>query len=171
MNISALKIFTASLFLNLAIIVLPSHAAPGDVDPSFDPGSGIDGSVSSIAVQPDGKLVITGSFRTVEGLVRPGLARLNADGSGDATFNPGPAANDVFGHASLQPDGKVLVTGNFTTANGLDRTGVARLNPDGSRDGSFNSTIGPIGASNSGRIAVQPDGKVLVGGIFTTADG
>ena len=98
MNISALKILTASLLLNLAIIVLPSHAAPEDLDLSFDSGSGIDGPVSTVVVQADGKIIIGGSFRTVNGLVRPRIARLNADGSGDAGFHPD---RDIAG--SLDP--------------------------------------------------------------------
>lgn len=176
MNPRALKILTASLLLNLAILVPPSHAAPGDVDPSFDSGSGIDGSVKSVAVQSDGKLIIGGRFRTVDGLVRPGFARLNADGSGDASFNAHtePAGLDG-GLVVLQPDGRVLASGNFVALNGTDRTQIVRLNGDGSRDGSFNSEIGihPDSDGSIGgvfSIALQPDGKVLIAGGFTTVN-
>src|SRR6185503_17597862 len=68
-------------------------AATGDVDPSFDAGSGMNGGFENafdqaMVVQPDGKIVIGGRFTTVKGLVRRGIARLSADGSGDISFNP-----------------------------------------------------------------------------------
>ena len=140
MKTRPLKILTASLLLNLAIPVLPTHAGPGDVDLSFDPGAGIDGAVSSVAVQSDGKVIIGGRFRTVKGLVRLRLARLNADGTGDASFNPdsevtsSPLPNQVDPSVFLQRDGKVLVAGDFTTSNGTARSLFVRLNADGSHD-------------------------------------
>src|SRR5689334_20158732 len=67
-----------------------ARAAAGDVDLSFDPGSGINGEVRAIVLQPDGKVIIGGEFTMVKGLMRYKVARLNADGSGDATFNVNP---------------------------------------------------------------------------------
>ena len=170
MKTRPLKILTASLLLNLAIPVLPTHAGPGDVDLSFDPGAGIDGAVSSVAVQSDGKVIIGGRFRTVKGLVRLRLARLNADGTGDASFNPdsevtsSPLPNQVDPSVFLQRDGKVLVAGDFTTSNGTARSLFVRLNADGSHDASFVAAIsGGVRA-----VALQPDGKVVIIGSFTT---
>ena len=170
MNIPAPKIAILNFFLQLTLLACPSRAAPGDVDLSFDPGSGIDGPVSTVAVQADGKLIIGGSFRTANGLVRPGIARLHADGSGDASFDPVTAANDVYSRAVLQSDGKVLVSGDFAMINGTGRTLIARLNGDGSRDGSFDAAIGKLSDASGylGWLAVQPDGKVLITGSFTT---
>ena len=90
-----------------------SHAAPGDVDLSFDPGSGVNGPVQTILVQPDGKMIIAGQFTMVKGLVRTNLARLNADGSGDATFDFVSEYKTIQAVA-LQADGKLLVSGQFT---------------------------------------------------------
>ena len=59
------------------------------MDLSFDPGFGVNGTVNAVVVQPDGKVIIGGEFTTVKGLARTNIARLNADGSGDPTFNPG----------------------------------------------------------------------------------
>src|SRR5437867_1410324 len=75
--------------LGLALLTTRSLAAPGDVDLSFDPGSGPDGIVYAIGVQPDGKVIIGGGFATVNGVASSGIARLNADGSTDSSFNPG----------------------------------------------------------------------------------
>src|SRR5438034_8681485 len=92
--------FSATHFRALSLLLLligalsnNSSAAPGDVDLSFDPGSGVNGAVSLIAVQPDGKVIIGGGFTAVKGLVRHGMARLNADGSGDSSFNREEGAN------------------------------------------------------------------------------
>ena len=78
-------IFEFTIVLHVA--ALPSHTrgAAGDVELSFDAGPGVNGTVRSVAIQPDGKLIIGGAFTTVKGLARVNLARLNADGSGDAT--------------------------------------------------------------------------------------
>ena len=81
-------ILAGSLLLQLNTLCFQSRGAPGDVDLSFDPGSGVNGPVNTVAVQPNGKVLIGGQFTTVKGLARPGLARLNADGSGDSSFNP-----------------------------------------------------------------------------------
>ncbi len=59
------KTFGTSLFLYLAMLVLPVYASPGDLNSGFDPGSGADSVVSSVALQPDGKVLIGGLFFTV----------------------------------------------------------------------------------------------------------
>src|SRR5687767_10359031 len=114
-------IFSGTLLLQLSTVIFQSRGAAGDVDLSFDPGSGVNGSVHAIVVQPDGKVIIGGNFTTVQGLVRYGLARLNADGSGDTTFNPVGGYGIVAPSLALQPDGKVLVGHYF---------GISRLHSD-----------------------------------------
>ena len=162
----ALRLFSSMTLILLATLV---RAAPGDVDLSFDPGSGVDGTIYSIAVQSDGKVLIGGDFTTVKGLVRNRIARLNADGSGDNSFNPGTGANFGVRSVVVQPDGKVLIGGGFTTVNGLPRNSVARLNSDGSLDTGFNPGAGANGGVRS--IALQTDGKVLIGGGFFSVNG
>ncbi len=136
----------------------------------FDPNA--DGPVRAITVQADGKIIIGGDFTNVAGTARSHIARLDADGSLDGTFNPGTSSNGsafagtVFSLA-VQLDGKVLVGGDFTELGGQSRTNIGRLNPDGAVDGSFNP-----GANNVVRcMTVQGDGKVLVGGWFNKLGG
>src|ERR1041385_3798044 len=86
---SATHICAASLLLWMGVLTNNSFAAAGDLDLSFDTGSGINGAVGAVAVQSDGKFLIGGAFTTVKGLVRVGFARLNADGSGDSSFLAG----------------------------------------------------------------------------------
>jgi len=145
--------------------------ANGSLDNSFNPGTGVEsyGTVSSVALQPDGKVLIGGSFTAVNGTNRQGIARLNANGSLDSSFNPGTGVNGTVHSVALQSDGKVLVGGSFTSVNGTNRNNIARLNANGSLDGSFNPGTGANGPVGS--IALQPDGKVLIGGDFTTVNG
>jgi uncharacterized delta-60 repeat protein len=143
--------------------------ADGSLDEEFDPGMGTNGSVLAINLQPDGKILIGGSFTSCNGIARNRIARLNANGSLDTGFNPGIGANDdVYGMA-LQPDGKILISGFFTSYNGTLRNRIARLNADGSLDTGFG--LGS-GANESVRaIALDPDGKILIGGDFTSYNG
>jgi uncharacterized delta-60 repeat protein len=145
----------------------------GSLDTSFDPGA--DGIVYALAVQADGKILVGGDFDTLGGggtgtTTRNHVGRLHADGSLDTTFDPG--ANAWVDALAVQADGKILVGGDFTTLGGggagtATRNYIGRLNADGSLDTSFNP--GANGAVRA--LAVQPDGKILVGGMFTTLGG
>ena len=94
---------------------------------SFDPGA--NGSVNALAIQPDGKLLVGGSFTALGAQPRNYIARFNADGTLDPLFNPG--ANGPVYALGVQTDGRLLVAGNFTTLGGWDRNYLARLNSDG----------------------------------------
>jgi uncharacterized delta-60 repeat protein len=134
----------------------------------FDPGA--NNLINALVVQPDGKIVVAGAFTTLGGggvgtTTRNGIGRLNADGSLDTTFDSS-VDGTVFALAR-QPDGKILVGGNFTTLAGHSRSYIGRLDPDGSIDSEFHP-----GADNQVHsIAVQPDGKILVGGNFSMLGG
>jgi uncharacterized delta-60 repeat protein len=137
----------------------------GSLDHSFNPGPGIDGSVGAIVVQPDGKALVGGAFRTVKNVSSPTVARVNADGNGDSSFN----ARMLFGEAysmTLQSDGKVLVAGLLPGSS--TSYGFVRLHADGSLDNSFHPFIGtpnsPEDIVVATAVAVQSDGRVLVGG-------
>jgi uncharacterized delta-60 repeat protein len=141
----------------------------GSVDPSFDPGEGPDDWVHKFAIQSDGKIVIVGGFTNVNSLSRNRVARLNADGTLDESFNPGTGANNWTYEVAQQPDGKILIAGGFTSYNGSARNYIVRLNADGSLDNSF--SIG-TGANNYVySLVLQPDGKVVIAGFFTTYAG
>ena len=121
-----------------------------------------------IALQPDGKILIAGEFTTVGGTNRSRIARLNADGTLDTTFNPVGGANDIINDIALQPDGKIIIGGKFTGVNfDTSHKYLARLNSDGSLDTSF--TALPDDEISS--LKIQPNGKILIGGIMNTVNG
>ena len=108
---------------------------------------------------PDGKLQVGGQFTSFAGATRNRLARLNANGTLDATFNPG--ADYYVGAILTQPDDKILVGGAFSMLAGQSLNSLGRLNSNGSLDASFNPGLGTISACC---LVLQPDGKILVGG-------
>lgn len=140
------------------------NARSGIPDPTFNPGTGPNGTVYSVAVQPDGKVLLGGAFTSVNGVALRSIARLNADGSVDSSFNPGTGPNGNVNSVVLQPDGKILIGGAFQTVNGTTLNGVARLNANGSVDNSFNSGSGVFGTVYG--LALQPDGNILICGGF-----
>lgn len=141
----------------------------GSVDDTFTFGTG-NGGVGNSVLLPDGKILVSGSFTTFNGTTSRGLVRLNTDGSVDNTFNTGngPAILDIRSLV-LQPDGKILIGGDFTSYNGVARNRIARLNSDGSLDTSFNPGSGADSFISA--IALQGDGKILAGGNFNAFDG
>jgi uncharacterized delta-60 repeat protein len=140
--------------------------ADGSLDNTFDPGSGTDQSILTLAMQPDGKILIGGNFASYNNITRSRIARLNANGSLDATFDPGFGANQKILTLSIQPDGKIIIGGEFTSYNGTARNRIARLNSDGSLDASFDPGSG---ADLSVRtISIQTDGNIIIGGDFTS---
>jgi uncharacterized delta-60 repeat protein len=145
----------------------------GRIDSSFNPGLGANGIVRAVALQPDGKVLIAGEFTTVNGVSRNRIARLNGDGSLDASFNPGTGANGVVRALVLQADGKIILGGGFTSLNAMVSNQVARLNADGTVDLSFNAGSGLTGPTSPMIyfMSLQADGKLLIGGEFSTYSG
>jgi uncharacterized delta-60 repeat protein len=94
------------------------------------------------AIQSDGKIIIGGSFTTYNGTLINNIARLNADGTLDLTFNPGTGANDSVLGTAIQSDGKIIIGGGFTSYNGTAINRIARLNADGTIDLTFNPGTG-----------------------------
>jgi uncharacterized delta-60 repeat protein len=120
-----------------------------------------------LVVQPDGKILMGGFFDNVDGQSCSNLCRFNPDGTLDAGFNPSP--NGEVCSLALQADGKLLVGGIFTAMDGQSRNSLARLNPDGTLDSQFNpDTDGYAGVYS---LALQADGKTLVGADFSSPDG
>jgi uncharacterized delta-60 repeat protein len=132
----------------------------GALDLSFDPGTGFNNTVVASAVQADGKVVLTGNFTTANNQARNYLARLNANGSLDATFNIGTGLNSAATNLSLQPDGKIYVSGYFSSYNGVNRSGIVRLNGDGTLDTAFSA----LSVSAIQTFVVQEDGKPVIAG-------
>jgi uncharacterized delta-60 repeat protein/uncharacterized repeat protein (TIGR01451 family) len=140
----------------------------GTLDNFFNPGSGANNPVYAVALDAIGQVFIGGAFDTVRGITRPGIALLNTNGTLNTTFNPGTGANGTVYTIVVQPDGKIVIGGDFSLVNNEPRSRLARLNPDGSVDGTFN----PAGIDAAVRtIALQPDRKILIGGSFTSING
>ncbi|MFO1484682.1 MAG: choice-of-anchor D domain-containing protein [Verrucomicrobiaceae bacterium] len=154
--------------------------ADGTLDPAFNPNAS--SWVHAIAVQRDGKILVGGEFMSLQPggganptFTRKRLARLNADGTVDESFNT--AINDQDPNNGVircilpLPDGKILIGGNFTQINdgsgAVTRNFIARLNSDGSLDTDFNpGTNGEVFT-----MAVDAENKILLGGYFTAAGG
>ncbi|NLE44706.1 MAG: hypothetical protein GX620_08285 [Chloroflexi bacterium] len=140
--------------------------ADGSLDTTFNPGA--DGSVSALAIQADGKVLVGGDFTELGGQPRSSIGRLNADGSLDTTFNPG--ADGSVSALAIQADGKILVGGYFTELGGQPRSNIGRLNADGSLDTTFNPGADGDHADVTA-LAIQADGKIVVGGLFDELGG
>ena len=146
--------------------------ADGSVDPGFDPGTA-GGGIDAVAIQPDGKIVVGGTFLGLGGgtgaTARNRVGRINPDGSVDAAFNPGASLTVLC--IALQPDGRIVIGGQFTSVAGVQRPGLARLNPDGSLDTAFDAHLDPNGHHQVNHVVVQPDGKIVLGGSFERIGG
>jgi uncharacterized delta-60 repeat protein/uncharacterized repeat protein (TIGR01451 family) len=176
------KIIVVGSFVN-STIGEPNHqyyrlSQDGTIDSSFNisnlPYSGF---VEYVNVMPDDKILFSGMFETYGNFNKSGLVQLLPDGEVDLSFSPSPGANDgqgVNGYSTIkvivnQPDGKKLIGGSFSEYNGILRKGIARLNTDGTLDTTFHISTNVV---NSGvyevrSIVLQPDGKILVGGLFS----
>ncbi len=136
----------------------------GGLDSGFNPEP--DDWVFTLALQPDGKILVGGRFTRICGALRNGMARLNPDGTLDNGFTP--VASDPISLFLVQPDGKIVVAGGFTNVCGQPRSAIARLNPDGTLDGGFHPIVQQgYNPPNVLSVALQTDGKLLVGGYFT----
>jgi uncharacterized delta-60 repeat protein len=142
----------------------------GTIDNTFNISSGFGGNVSTIALQPDGKILVGGDFGTYSGVTSNFIIRLNTGGTIDNTFNIGTGFNFPVYSIVLQPDGKILAGGDFTSYSGVTSNRIIRLNTGGTIDNTFNISSG-FGGGRVQSMTLQPDGKILVGGQFTTYNG
>ncbi|UOQ51814.1 T9SS type A sorting domain-containing protein [Hymenobacter cellulosivorans] len=148
--------------------------ADGALDNSFTPpttGAGRFSSVQSLALQPDGKLLVAGSYYPTSTYSIRTVARLTASGAVDPSFTgeefESPANEDTrFNSLVVQPDGKVVVGGAFSTYGTMARANVARLNTDGTLDSGFTP---PVTSGEVHSVLVQPNNRVLLGGLFAGA--
>jgi uncharacterized delta-60 repeat protein len=149
-----------------------------DDDTVVAPGRNINEGIGIIRAAPDGKWLIGGRFNSVDGQRRNQIARLNRDGTVDASFAPGLGPDGAVHTLAYQPDGKLLVGGTFTNWGVVKRVRVARLNSDGSLDTSFDPGSVWFGVLNSNKppsdvrsIALQADGRILIAGNGTDQAG
>jgi uncharacterized delta-60 repeat protein len=169
-----LLILTGILFTSLSF-GLVSAKADGEVDLSFSgalQNGSTSASASAVIVQPDGKILIGGAFNSAGNQTQVNIVRFNSDGTVDTSFN-GPEFYSTSGvtavsDLALQPNGKVLVGGNFTGTGGVPRPGLIRLNTDGSLDPTL--TLTPNGVTFTGGIAdikILPNNQILLAGVFS----
>jgi uncharacterized delta-60 repeat protein len=156
----------------------------GTIDQSFaavidETGLPGNAEIYKTIIQPDGKILVSGYFNESNGISSPYLTRLNSDGSNDTSFSIGTGFDDDVNDIALQPDGKILVVGDFDNFNGAAVSRVVRLNADGSLDTSFNVGVGPqnqfspgsASSANLESVSIQSDGKIIVAGGFNLFDG
>ena len=129
---------------------------------------GADGEVYALAVQPNGKILVSGNFNILGNSAAHGLGRLNADGIQDHSFNS-YYLNGTVNALTVLTNGQILVGGSFSyePIEGESRNNLVRLNEDGSLDAQF--TAEPNGSVLA--MAVQADGRIVVGGDFTQIGG
>src|SRR5437867_337441 len=148
--------------------------ADGSLDSGFNPGISVQGcypcippSVNTLALQPDAKILVGGDFTTVGGLIRSNLARLNANGTLDTAFRP--PIDFPVNCLAVQADGSILAGGGYNTSFywGYTNGNLVRLQPSRTLDAKFNAAIN----SEVSSLALQTDGKVLIGGTFTSVGG
>lgn len=138
----------------------------GTVDGSFH--ASLFGQVQGTALQADGRIIIFGGFSFTSGVnsgVTKVIARLNADGTEDTVFDPGvfvSGGTPIISSAAFQTDGKVVISGSFSSINGIPRKFIARLSSDGTLESNWAPSRDTMVFSTS----IQADGKLVIGGDF-----
>ena len=140
----------------------------GDLDESFTPYNPPDETTRTVAVLANKQILVAGND----------VILLHTNGTIDTNFAAGPFPPESFYGVirclAIQPDGRILVGGYFTSVQGQARSHIARLLPDGRLDASFNPPTIEGGDWSSPAVcavAVQTDGRILVGGMFDTLGG
>ncbi len=138
--------------------------ADATLDNSFTAGLTERLPTKNIEIQPDGKILISGDFLSYNSQEHIRLVRTNSDGTLDTNFNAKASTIGVVIAIAKQTDGKIIIGGDFGTVNGVKKALIARLNPDGTIDNSFDTGNRLLGSVYS--IKIQTDGKIVVGGFF-----
>lgn len=152
---------TPAFTISLAGVGTPG---PGALDTTWQPVP--NGLVTTVSRSSTDLTWVGGDFTTISAFKRGRYAFLNDSAvvQNQAGVGTAPATSALYCIAQL-PDGKVMLGGTFTHVNGVARRGIARLNADGSVDPSF-ASMGLIAGEEVWCFALQPDGALLVGGMF-----
>jgi uncharacterized delta-60 repeat protein len=146
-----------ALLIFSLIVTSAVSAQQNPIDPAFQ--ASITGSIATMVIQPDGKLIVGGAFQTVNNQPVANLTRLAPDGSIDNDFVLGGSCSSTVQSVILLTDGKIVCQGSIVTPEGQTISPLFRLNANGSIDQSFTPSPGV----RAHRIAVQPDGKLVIG--------
>lgn len=141
----------------------------GSSDPDFNSSLSLNGNVNAVAALPGQRSLIAGNFTTLNGQSCVRIARLDARGNPDPSFQAGTGADGEILSMQVRSDGEVFIAGNFSHFNGVNRKGIAQLSPDGSLRTSFDPGEGFNGQVDT--LALAADGSILAGGSFTRAGG
>jgi len=145
----------------------------GSIDPSFDSSPGASGNIRSVDLQPDGKILIAGEFTSYNGTAINRLARLNSDGTIDATFNVGTGADNTVTDIKVLSNGQIAIGGNFTQYNSQTVNRYSRLNNNGSLDVTYTNNLGSgfsFGVDISNTVELL-NNEVLICGNFAGFNG
>src|SRR5262249_27388686 len=107
----------------------------------------------------------------VNSATRGHIARLSSDGSLDTNFNPAEGANNTVLAVALQPDGKILISGDFTEFRGTVRHHIARVIAAGSDVGTLDTNFDPDADGQVACLCLQSSGQIVIGGSFTHVGG
>ncbi|MBZ5734954.1 delta-60 repeat domain-containing protein [Nocardioides sp. TRM66260-LWL] len=148
----------------------------GTRDETFLPGTGagFGSSVSAVLRQPDGMIIVAGSFLTFAGTSANRIVRLNTNGTRDADFVVGTGFDGGIGRVqclALEADGSILAGGSFTSYDGAPAPSIARLSATGALDTAFSAAVGSDDTRLVNSIVVQEDGRILVGSQPTALGG
>lgn len=161
----------AAWLLLLATFCSRALADPGDVDLTFTNGIGPNGVVFATKVRTnDNKIYIGGVFDLYNGNSARRIVRLTRTGAFDTTFIT-PGCESSVNAIALQPDFKCLIGGDFTSVGNTTTRRLARLNDNGSLDTTFTANMGNGPDNGVDALAVQNDGKILIGGRFLNFNG
>jgi uncharacterized delta-60 repeat protein len=190
------KIYRSVFYLViLAVVGLTAHqqilGADGDIDPTFGTGGrvrvnnvdDVSDRARTVAVQPDGKIVVGGDTNGSNNTGVAALNRLNPDGSLDLGFGNGGkiiGPQTSLGGVVILPDGKILTVGSIRASQiPVVNFVLTRYNPDGTLDTTFGvdgyAMIGPqtqsIVYTFGNALVIQPDGKIVAVGVATINPG
>jgi len=168
--------------INISTGLAKANSTTGAIDPSFSFSPGVGGGrINDVEELPNGKILIAGTFQTVSGVSRKGIARLNSDGSLDLNFDPGTGIENTQWQAAINkflvlPSGEIIAVGSFTSFNGITKGSIVKLTNDGSVVASYAPNAGAV---SQGGPALLFDviakgtggGQVVIVGGFSSYDG
>lgn len=144
--------------------VMVAKAQQLQFEPGFPGGTGSSGTIFSVQVQPNDRVLVAGDFTTYNGQANRSIVRILPSGQRDTSFQTGTGADGRVNKMRLLPDGRVFLGGIFNNFNGAPSKNLVRLLPSGARDTAFNVGTG----LNNEVLGMEgfPDGSVLLGGFF-----
>ena len=162
--------FTSYSGSSVSFIIRTSNS--GAYDSTFKAGT-LDNAVWSIQEDSSNRLILGGAITTYSGSAINYIVRVNTNGTIDNTFKTGTGFNGTTNGIVLQSDGKIIVTGGFTTYSGSSVNRIVRLNTDGTLDTTYKAgqTLQSAFQYPAVGLGIQSDNKVIAYGNFTSYSG